>query len=187
MTSYPPPNPPVIDGSPAKHSGLDNKPINRVVIHSAVMPCEPGRAKQLGHMNSVGSGGGSWHYAVDPTATYQCSYDRYVCWHAPPNSHSIGIEMADNPSRLPGRWLRKNQKLMLERTAKLTAELCLAYGIPIRFLSVEDVKAGRRGITTHNNVSKAFHQSSHWDPGSWPRATFMKRVHAHADAIKKKG
>jgi len=185
--AYPPPNPPVIDGTPAKHSGIGNKPINRIVIHSAVMPCEPGRARQLGSMNSRGSGGGSWHYATDPTATFQCSWDKYICWHAPPNSHSIGIEMADNPSRLPGRWLRKNQKLMLARTAKLTAELCLAYNVPIRFLTAADLKAGKHGITTHAEVSKAWHQSSHWDPGSWPRATFMKQVAAYAAAIKKKG
>lgn len=174
-----PPSPPVIDGTPRNHSGSGNKPIRRVVIHSAVMPCEPGRARQLGQMNSAGSTGGSWHYSTDPDDTFQCSWDSFVCWHAPPNSHSIGIEMADNPSRIPGRWVKANQRKMLERTAKLTAQLCAAYGLPVRFLTVSDLKAGRTGITTHNNVSRAFGQSSHWDPGAWPRRRFMRAVRRH--------
>jgi murein L,D-transpeptidase YcbB/YkuD len=28
-----------------------------------------------------------------------------------------------------------------------------------------DLQAGRRGITSHDNVSKAFRRSTHWDPG----------------------
>jgi hypothetical protein len=116
-------SPPVVGGTPAKHSGRGNKPVKRVVIHSAVMPCEPGRARQLADMNRQGSTGGSWHYATDPENTFQCSWDSYVCWHAPPNTGSLGIEMADWPSRVPGRWLKANQRKMLERTARLTVEL----------------------------------------------------------------
>jgi hypothetical protein len=148
------------------------------------MPCEPGRARQLGEMNSRGTGGGSWHYAVDPLATFQCSYDRYICWHAPPNGHSIGIEMADNPSRLPGRWTGRRHAAMLRRTARLTAHLCLYYNLPMVWLSPADLRAGKRGVTSHNNVSSAWHQSSHWDPGSFPTARFMKMVRTYAAEIK---
>lgn len=200
MTKYPAPSPTYL-GPPAKHSGNGNKPIRRVVIHSAVMPCEPGRARQLATMNRVGSGGGSWHYAVDPGTTIQCSYDSVVCWHAPPNSHSIGIEMADWPEPMPApenttvwkrnrlrwRWAKPAQMRMLLRTAKLTAELCLAYDLPITWLSAADLKAGRQGITSHANVSAAWRQSTHWDPGYWPRAGFMNRVRAHAKKIQKAG
>ena len=185
MTNVPPPSPPVIDGTPRNHSGQGNKPIRRVVVHSAVMPCQPGRARQLGQMNSSGSTGGSWHYSVDPDATFQCSYDSYVCWHAPPNSHSIGIEMADWPSKTPGRWLKSNQGKMLDRTARLVAQLCLAYDLPLVWLSVADLRAGKKGITVHANVSKAFRQSSHWDPGAFPRYRFMRLVRKHAAQLRK--
>lgn len=180
-------SPPVIDGTPAKHSGEGNKVggIQRIVIHSAVMPCEPGRARQLGHMNSVGSGGGSWHYSVDPKETFQCSYDRFVCWHAPPNNHSIGIEMADNPSAINAlRWAGANHKAMLRRTAEITAELCVVHNVPPVFRTAAELKAGKRGITTHAQVTKAFGQSTHWDPGMWPRRAFMKMVREHYDRVK---
>lgn len=191
MSKPQPPTPPVVGGHPAKHSGKGNHPVTRVVIHSAVMPCEVGRARQLAAWNRDGVGGGSWHYAVDPAEVIQCSYDSYVCWHAPPNGNSLGIEMADNPGPVPGdkpgtaaykaakrswRWARKPQRLMLKRTAALTAGLCLAYDLPVMFLTTEDLRAGRKGITTHNYVSKAFGQSSHWDPGFWPKRRFMAMV-----------
>lgn len=197
MAKFPAPSPTYI-GPPAKSSAGSNKPITRVVIHSAVMPCEPGRARQLAQMNKAGGGGGSWHYAVDPAEVIQCSYDSVICWHAPPNGGSIGIEMADWPEPLPDvegsprwlllrrswRWRKPNHIKMLNRTARLTAELCLAYDLPTVFLSPADLKAGKRGVTTHANVSKAFRRSTHWDPGYWPRYGFMVLVRKHAKAIR---
>lgn len=198
MTTFPPPTPTYL-GPPAKHSGTGNKPIARIVIHSAVMPCEEGRARQLAQMNRAGTGGGSWHYAVDPGEVVQCSYDSVICWHAPPNPNSIGIEMADWPETLPApegsarwlklraswRWRKRNQRQMLRRTARLTAELALAYDLPTRFLSARALRAGQHGITTHANVSQAFGQSTHWDPGYWPRPWFMHLVRKHARQIRK--
>lgn len=199
MKNYAPPSPPVVGGVPAQHSGEDNHPVRRVVIHSAVIPCEPGRARQLGEWNKTGATAGSWHYSTDPAETIQCSYDRFVCWHAPPSDHSIGIEMADWPKPWPTgtrspswweklkrvwRWNGKNHKAMLHRTAKLTAQLCLAYELPLQFVWAKDLKVGRRGITTHAEVTKAFGQSVHWDPGSWPRRRFMRLVRRYADDIR---
>lgn len=192
-------NPPAPSGGvPANHSGEGNKPITRVVIHSAVMPCEPGRARQLAQWNRDGTTGGSWHYATDPSTAVQCSWDSFVCWHAPPNSHSIGIEMADHPGPRPTgrtrrallelrrvwRWAGRNHRAMLERTAVLTAQLCVDYNLPPVFLSPKQLRAGKRGVTTHDNVSKAWRQSTHWDPGWWPRRMFMRRVRREVKRIK---
>lgn len=187
-----PPAPPhPFGGVPANHSGTGNKPIRRVVVHSAVTPCEPGRARQLAEWNAEGSTGGSWHYSTDPVDTFQCSWDSFVCWHAPPNDGSLGVEMADTPGPRPAakprsrlwwnlrkvwRWRSRNHRAMLRRTAHLVAHLCLAYDLPLEFLTVAKLRAGRRGWTVHANVSKAFHQSEHWDPGWWPRRRFARLV-----------
>jgi hypothetical protein len=191
---FPVPAPQVVGGVPHVHSGKNNHPINRVVIHSAVMKCVPGGARQLGNMNQH-STTGSWHYATDPVEAIQCSYDSYVCWHAPPNPHSLGIEMADYPVPFPSgrrtrawwhrlkqvwRWRGPNHRKMLHVTAKLTAELLLGYDLPIEFLGVRDLRAGKRGFTTHANVSKAFGESTHWDPGAWPRRKFVRLVKRYA-------
>lgn len=190
-----PPNPPVVGGVPARHSGKGNKPIRRVVVHSAVMPCEPGRARQLGRMNQSGSTGGSWHYATDPAETIQCSWDSYVCHHAPPNANSIGIEMADWPAPVPAkltvqafrawRWRGRRHKLMLERTAVLVAELCAGYGLPPSYLNHRALRRNPKAVgwTTHRQVSLAFRQSSHWDPGFWPLAKMKRRVRFHYNRL----
>lgn len=202
MRTYPAPSPPVVGGTPRYHSGESNHPVKVVVIHSAVIPCEPGRARQLGEWNKSGATKGSWHYATDPAETIQCSYDRFVCHADGWNDHHIAIEMADWPGPWPEgsrtkrwwinlkrvwRWRGKNHQMMLRRTAKLTAQLCLANGLPIKFLSAAALKRGERGVTTHANVTAAYKRSVHWDPGAWPRYRFMRLVRRYAEAIRNEG
>ena len=55
---------------------------------------------------------------------------------------------------------------MLERSAQLAADLCKQYKIPVTWLYAADLVAGKRGITSHDAVSKAFKRGSHWDPGT---------------------
>lgn len=198
MSKFPPPSPPYL-GPPAKSSGTGNKPIHRIVIHSTVSPCEPGGARNIAAYFRSSSAGGSAHYVIDPAEVVQVAYDNVVCWHAPPNSHSLGLEMCDQPGPVPDekrgtarwkelrrawRWAKPNQQRMLRRTAVLTAELCLAYDVPVRFLSPRQLAAGEHGIATHANVSQAFGLSTHWDPGWWPRARFMRLVRRNVKRLR---
>ena len=201
MPRFDPPAPKYL-GPPARHSGDGNKPITRVVIHSTVSPCEPGGARNIAAYFRSQSAGGSAHYVVDPGEVVQSAYDSVVAWHAPPNSHSLGIEMCDVPGPVPNdkpgtarwkalkrswRWVRPNQRAMLRRTARLTAQLCLAYDVPTRFVGPGDLHDGKHGVTTHANVSAAFRQSTHWDPGFWPRRRFMRLVRKYAKEMRAEG
>lgn len=185
-----PPTPPYLGPAHRSSSG-SNKPINRVVIHSTVSPCEPGGARRIAAYFRSSAAGGSAHYVVDPGEEVQVVWDSTVAWHAPPNPRSLGVEMCDIPGPVPDdkpwtarwkalrrswRWVRPEQRRMLARSARLTAHLCAAYDVPVRFLSPSQLRAGRRGITTHANVSAAWRQSTHWDPGWWPRRRFMRMV-----------
>lgn len=197
--AFSPPSPPFI-GPPRHHGPRSNKPIHRVVIHSTVSPCEPGGARNIARYFISTDRYASAHYITDPAETIQGLYDSFVGYAAPPNEHTLHIEMCDVPGPVPSdppgsarfkalkrawRWVRPNQRQMLKRTARLTAELCLAYDVPVVFLSVGALKAGRRGITTHANVSAAWRQSTHWDPGFWPRRRFMRMVRREVRAIRK--
>lgn len=183
MTKYQPPSPPYL--GPAAHtSDGTNKPIRRVVIHSTVSPCEEGQARKTAAYFRSPSSGGSAHYCVDPGEVVQVVYDSVIAWHAPPNAQSLGIEMCEYPSTNVKRWDDLDHRKMLERTAKLTAQLCLAYGVPPWFRNSFQLRLGLRGVTTHNMVSKAWGQSSHWDPGAWPRRKFMRLVRKNIKAIK---
>lgn len=190
---------------PAFHTTAGhNKPINRIVLHSTVSPCVPGGAEHIAAYFRSAVSGGSAHYVVDPSEVVQVVFDDEIAWHAPPNQHSLGIEMCDMPAtsinrwddpatdmhstrKNPLRWLEPNHRRMLRRAARLTAELCLAYDVPVRFLSSKDLLAGAHGITTHANVSGAWHESTHWDPGVWPKRSFMRAVRNQVKTLAKEG
>src|SRR5262245_49151223 len=175
------PNPPYC-GPPAHSSGTANKPISRVVIHCTVSPCEVGGAKNIcAYFRSPGSSG-SAHYIVDPGMSVQSAYDSVICWHAPPNTHSIGIELCDPMKGSGARWDDAEHRKMLQRAADLTAGLCLAYDVPIRKIGPKGLRAGHDGICGHVDVSAAWYQSSHYDPGTafpWPRFMALVRQSAH--------
>jgi N-acetylmuramoyl-L-alanine amidase CwlA len=181
-TRFAPPDPPYV-GPAARTSGGGNKPIRRIVMHSTVSPCEPGMARKIAAYFRSSAARGSAHYVVDPKEVVQVVYDSVIAWHAPPNSHSIGVELCDNPvANTPSRWDDRNHREMMELAADLVADLCLAYGIPPWFVGRVGLRLGRRGVTTHAEVSKAFGQSSHWDVGAWYRVRFMRLVRSKVKA-----
>jgi N-acetyl-anhydromuramyl-L-alanine amidase AmpD len=183
------PAPPYL--GPAAHTSSGaNKPISRIVMHSTVSPCKPGGAQAIARYFRSKAAGGSAHYVVDPTGAVQVVYDDTIAWHAPPNPHSIGVELCDMPGSDEAhkasvkRWNDKNHSAMLDHAAELVAGLCLAYDVPIRKIGPGQLKAGQHGICGHVDVSTAWHQSTHWDPGHFPWADFIAAVQAKADAMK---
>lgn len=191
MTEIRPPSP-IYLGPAAHDSGPGNKPIRRIVIHCTVSPCVEGQARRTAAWFRDPDSRGSAHYVVDPGEVVQVVFDSVIAWHAPPNPHSIGVELCDalvSPEwdrAHRDRWQDANHVRMLRRASRLTARLALAYGVPIRRLTVDDLKAGREGICGHVDVSRAFGQSSHWDPGAmFPWRDFMQRVERRADKIRR--
>ena len=183
--AYPAPAPKYV-GPPAHHSGNGNKPITRIVIHCTAGSDGKG-AMGTANYFKMQSAGGSAHYVIDSDEVLQTAYDSVVCWHAPPNTHSLGVEMCCSlADRGKGHWERADHVSMMKLTARLVAQLCLAYDVPAKRLTVAQVKAGQRGICGHVDVSEAFKQSSHWDPGPYfPWAKFMAMVTAEIARIVK--
>lgn len=183
MPAYLPPAPPFVK---ARWFGpATNKPVKRIVIHGTVSPCGVGWARKIANYFATTGTKSSAHYIVDPGEVVQSVYDSNLAWHDGTNVNSLGVELCDPVEGPLSRWDDADHRLMLRRAARLVAELCLAYDVPPRFLSPLAVKAGRKGITTHNNMRLAFPGSTtHWDPGAWPRRRFMRLVRAEVEAIK---
>lgn len=171
--TYPAPNPPMI--SARWHGGTQTP--HRIVIHATVSPCEAGGARNVAHFFATEDNKTSAHYVVDPGEVVQTVGDHTVAYHAPPNQDSLGVELCDPQTGSPSRWGNKAHVAMLERTATLVAQLCLAYDIPVARLSPGDLRAGKRGISGHVDVSNAWHQTTHTDPGTgFPWAKFLGLV-----------
>lgn len=183
-----PPAPPYV--GPGKDSGGGNKPIRRIVIHSTVGPSKPGSARNIAAYFRSSAAGGSAHYIIDAAETLQSVWDSRIAWHAPPNSHSLGIELCDWPGDSEGkkrpasRWNKGDHAKILQRAAELTAQLCLAYDVPIRKVGPAGLRAGRKGICGHVDVRGAWGQTSHWDPGHFPWRKFIRMCRAEARKIR---
>lgn len=186
--TYRAPEPTYIGPAYRKSAG-NNKPISRIVLHGTVSPTVEGGARNIAKYFMSANAGGSAHYVVDPGEVIQAAYDSTICWHAPPNPGSLGIEMCDMVGNASGplplsRWDDKPHRAMLALTARLTAELCLAYDVPARMIGAAGLRKGLKGICDHDDVSDAFGQSSHWDLGNFPRKRFIRMVRAEIADIK---
>lgn len=116
---------------------------------------------------SIGYRKASAHFCVDADTIIQCVQESDIAYHAPGANHNgIGMEHAGHARQTADEWADPYSERMLRLSAKLADELCARYGIPRVWLSPEELREGKRGLTSHWNVSIAFGKSSHWDPGA---------------------
>jgi N-acetyl-anhydromuramyl-L-alanine amidase AmpD len=120
----------------------------------------------------------SAHYCVDADSVIQCVEEKDIAWHARGgNTNSIGVELAGFASQTARDWQDPYSRRVLARAASLVADVCRRRRIPVRWLVADDLRAGRRGLTGHSEVSQAFKRSDHWDPGDgFPVEAFLDSV-----------
>lgn len=191
MAKFPAPSPEYI-GPPNNHGPKTNKPIQLITLHETQSPCEAGGARDIAKFFVNTDKDASAHYIIDPKEIIQGLYDSYVGYAAPPNEHKLHLEICGysvaERKAAKEKFERPNVKEAYARAAWLTAQLCLAYGIPPRFVGRFRMRMfpRMRGVTTHSVVSDVYKQSVHWDPGVWPRRTFMREVRKQVNNAKRK-
>jgi N-acetyl-anhydromuramyl-L-alanine amidase AmpD len=163
--------------SPHKTRGY-GRVVDLVVIHTMEVAERPDAAEACARWFRHPSSQVSAHYCVDADSVVQCVREGDIAWHARGgNSRSIGIELAGFAGQQRADWDDDYSRAVLERAARLTAEVCDRYGIPIRRIRAAGLRKGLRGITTHADVSEAFGKSDHHDPGpGFPFARFLELV-----------
>ena len=92
----------------------------------------------------------------------------------------MGIQLEHCGYAMKSKWLEE-ESATLHRSARLVAALCHQYDIPPEFLNEAALKEGKKGITTHYRVTKAFGKSDHVDPGgpddrNWPLKEYLEMV-----------
>lgn len=174
-------------GPVAHSSGNGNLPIHRIVIHCTASTNDEGSARGTAKYFQMASATGSAHAITDANELVICALDTVICWHAPPNTHSVGIELECSLANGgKGHWTLASHQKKMHHAAKWVAEKCKLHGIPIRKLTVAQLQANPNalGICGHVDVSLAFHQSTHTDPGPyfpWPQ--FLSYVQAEYDTL----
>jgi N-acetylmuramoyl-L-alanine amidase len=157
--------------------------IDLLVVHDMESPEEPNTAENVARwMAGATAPRASFHYGVDTNSIVQSVRDADEAWHAPPvNPRSIGVEHAGRASQRREDWLDPYSLAELQLSAQLVRALCVKHNLPMEFLNEAAVKAGRRGITTHAVVSRAYGVSDHWDPGpNFPMDVYLAMVRHEA-------
>jgi N-acetyl-anhydromuramyl-L-alanine amidase AmpD len=154
--------------------------IDLIVVHTMEMDEKGETAENCAQWFRNPGAKVSAHYCVDANSIVQCVRDQDVAWAAPgANSNGLQIEHAGRAKQTGRDWSDAYSTAMLERSAVLVGDLCKKYKIPVSWLYAADLKAGKRGITTHDAVSKAFKRGSHWDPGQgFPVERYLALVRA---------
>jgi len=169
-------------------TSTDGRAISVVVIHTMEIAERDGAAEACAGWFANPDSEVSAHYCVDADTTIQCVRDEDIAWHARGgNANSIGIELAGFAGQGSLGWNDDYSSAVLERAARLTAEVCERYTIPIRRLRVAGLTAGRRGVTGHADVSAAFRKSDHWDPGPDFPWTLFLRLARGSDVVERPG
>lgn len=149
-----------------------------VVIHDMEAPEKNTTAEAVARYFATTSRPASAHINVDNDSIVQCVWDKDIAYAAPGCNHDgIQIELAGYARQTRAEWLDAYSKAVLELAARATAQYCLKFHLPVKKLSVAELKAGHKGIVGHVDVSNAYKKSSHYDPGkNFPWDYFIERV-----------
>jgi hypothetical protein len=154
-------------------------PIEVIVIHDMEYPERLDTAEAVAKWFAGSTAPrASTHYNMDSDTVVQSVYDSDTAWCAPgANANGLHFEHAGYAKQTRDQWLDEYGKKMIEISARLVAQKCLKYRIPVLRLSVTQLRNGEKGIVGHWDVSNAFHKSSHYDPGpNFPWDYYLSRV-----------
>lgn len=166
----------------AKHyTRTGGRRVDVIVIHTMEAAEGNSTAENVANYFARGTVVASAHYCIDNNSIVQCVREQDVAYHAPgANSNGIGLEHAGYARQSAGEWADAYSDQMLHRSAVLAADLAKRYNIPVAWLSPADLKAGKRGFTSHANVSAAYKKSTHTDPGpNFPVGKYLQYVQSN--------
>lgn len=154
------------------------KPVQLIVIHSAETQELAQSAENVAHYFATTDVAASVHYAVDADSIVQCVRLTDTAWHCKnANANGIGIEHAGRAIQTREQWLDDYGQKMLDRSARLCADLCKRFNIPAsfaQFAGPNNPKVTRAGFCGHVDVPL---HGTHSDPGtSFPYDWFLERV-----------
>jgi N-acetyl-anhydromuramyl-L-alanine amidase AmpD len=155
--------------------------VDLIVIHSMESQEKPTTAESVASWFAGATAPrASAHFCIDSDSIVQCVKLGDVAWHAPGANHNgIGLEHAGRAAQTFDQWMDDYGRSMIELSARLSAWLCKRFDIPVEYILADELRRGEklRGITTHDDVSRAFKKSTHTDPGpGFPLEHYIRRV-----------
>lgn len=164
-------------------------PVRLIVVHTPEWPESASGAEAVArYFHDMPDGRkASANILTDNDSIVQSVLDSYEPYAAPPdNDDGWHMEITGYANQTKKQWLDKFSLAALALSADAAAQACLKFGIPPVKLTVAQVKDRRtKGICGHDDVTAAFHKSTHEDPGpnfpwkkfiTWTAASVLDRV-----------
>lgn len=130
---------------------------------------------------------GSYHVLVDDTPdavkSLRENTDDWNVWAAGPkgNWKFLHLSFVARAAMSRENWLAR--KGMLSEGADVVAAWCVKHQIPPVRLTPAEVRAGKRGVCGHVDISEAWHEVDHVDPGAgFPWDVFLGMVDERMNA-----
>lgn len=156
-------------------SGRPEGPPRWIVIHTTEGSEGPASAEDGAAYDQRRKDGTSAHFYVDSNSVVQgvrtTNRAHTAAYHG--NLWGIHIEVCGKAGQTKGQWNDQVSRATIEQLAKLCRTLLAKYPFPLVNLTPSQVKGGKlRGFCEHNDISQAWGETDHWDPGSnfpWSR------------------
>jgi N-acetyl-anhydromuramyl-L-alanine amidase AmpD len=165
--------------------GADN--IERIVVHTAEIAETRSSAEDVAAFFARSGTEVSAHITVDNNSTVRCVRDKDIAFHALGDNHqSLGAELSGRASQSFREWRDDYSKAVIENFAFVAAHWCHDYGIPMRWLTDDQLERRIRGFTTHDAVSRVFGDDIRDDPGrNFPFELCERRVEFYLAQLRK--
>lgn len=148
--------------------------IKWIVLHSTEGPTAEGAASWFANPASEGSA----HLVVDDDACFRTLANDAIPWAAPgADTNGFHIEQAGFAAWTRSEW--RIHDTTLRRAAFKAALHAKLFDIPLRWVGPVGLRLGRKGVTTHRDISYAWPIQArvagfHTDPGAnYPKDVFM--------------
>lgn len=153
-------------------------PIRLAVIHSMEWAEKGSTAEDCARMFATMTRQASAHVCVDNNSVVRCVKDTDTAWAAPgANADGLQMELAGFARQKRADWQDTYSRALLKNAAAVAAVWCKVHRIPVRKLTRAELKAGRKGFTSHADVSAVYKRSDHSDPGAgFPWDVFLDLV-----------
>lgn len=166
---------------PKSWSNANRDSVQLIVIHTTEGSSHGQSAEDGAAYDARRTDGTSTHYFVDNTSVIQCvrTNDRAHTARSQGNRRGIQYELCGRAGYGASWWADDYAEAMLRRAAKQAARDCRKWGIPVRHLTVEQVRDGVKGFCGHYDITRAFPADggSHTDPGpNFPWSRFLDMV-----------
>lgn len=153
-------------------------PIRLVVMHSMEWTETSTTAEDCARMFATMTRQASAHVCVDNNSAVRCVADKDTAWAAPgANADGLQLELAGFARQTRAQWLDEYGQDLLAQAAAVAAGWCKLHKIPVKKLTRAELKAGKKGFTSHADVSAVYKRSDHSDPGTgFPWDVFLGLV-----------